>query len=984
VVEWTNAKGMAHHFFQAVVQKVPGNEQLRDVVGAVFGEGAPGDSSEVRPPVRKGVEAEIADTPPNVREMMEQMRRLLEGARMPGGPVRPRDSFSIHEEERPAVKALLDRFRQLPAEEQRRLPDLLNDLGKLQVGTGDFEGARQAFAEAARVSPESAAGAEARYNAYWAALEQGKWDEALDAIREAASLAPDRFAPFPLGRYQPRRILGAGGLGTAFLCRDLYLDADLVVKTLHAVELARSPEEVFREARVLQELSDPAVIGVRDCGYADPAARERPYVVMDYFPGQSLAAYVRQHGPLSPDDVLAVAGQVARGLLAAHRRGIYHRDLKPDNVLVRDEGGAWSVKIIDFGLAMGPLVAETGWLGGPQEKSMLTTSMAGTTSYAPPEQLSRCPGVAVGPYSDVYGFGKTFCYALFAVPQPTLRQWRTVPEPLAELLGECVSEEWQERPRDFDTVLHRLDQVPTGRGADLSVPGRWLTRPAGEAEAQWEFLGETPGRVTLHSGQVYRLEIDPVVTDAELAGLAQLWGLTALQELILKRCTQVTDTGLAHLAGLTALQRLDLGGCERVTDAGLAHLAGLTALRLLSLARCWRVRNAGLAHLRGLSALQDLDLWECKQVTDAGMAHLAGLTALQRLNLWGCGQVTDAGLAHLAGLTALRHLNLGECRQVTDSGLASLAGLTALQRLDLGGCQLVTDAGLAHLRGLTALQHLNLGWCTQVADAGLAHLAGLTALQHLNLGECKQVTDTGLAYLAGLTALQDLILRSCGQMTDAGLAPLAGLTAMQHLDLGECKQVTDAGLAHLRGLTSLQHLDLEGCLQVTDASLVSTGGLTTLRHFNLRGCGQVTDAGLAHLVGLTILRHLDLGECKQVTDSGLATLAGLTSLQHLDLEGCPQVTDAGLAHLRCLTALRHLNLGECRQVTDSGLASLAGLTALQRLDLGGCQLVTDAGLAHLVGLTALRQLNLKECRQVTDDGLNALREALPQCEIRFF
>jgi tetratricopeptide (TPR) repeat protein len=567
LVRWTEARGKTKDLFNAAVKAVPHNTVLRKVVGEVWG-----NIPTEQPPGQSGDEARGDEFRQLVLGLEKQVRRLQEWVQMPDGPVRPQDSFSIREEERPAVEALLVLFRQLPDEEQQRLPSLLNKLGKLQVGTGDFEGARQVFTEAARVTPEAAARAEAHYNAYWAALEEKKWDEALAAIREAASLAPDRFTPFPLHRYEPRRILGAGGFGTAFLCRDVYFDADVVVKTLHAVELARSPEEVFREARVLHQLSDPAVIGVKDYGYADPASKVRPYIVMDYFPGQSLAAHVREHGPLSPDDLMAVAVLVACGLQAAHRRGVYHRDLKPDNILVRNEGEKWEVKVIDFGLAMWRQATETVSPGGSHEKSMLNDSVVGTVMYAPPEQLGRLPGVAVGPYSDVYSFGKSCCYALFAVPEPDPEQWRTVPEPLAEWLGVCVSEELPKRPRDFKTVMNRLEELPTRMGVYLNVPGRWMARYANDPQAKWEFLGEMPRRVTLLFRQVYRLEVSAGVMETELESLVHLRGLAALQHLSLWGCGRVTDAGLAHLQGLTALQRLGLGGCERVTAAGKKQL----------------------------------------------------------------------------------------------------------------------------------------------------------------------------------------------------------------------------------------------------------------------------------------------------------------------------------------------------------------------------------------------------------------------------
>ena len=154
-----------------------------------------------------------------VRTLLEQVLPHLGQAGMARGEVRPGNSCSIRgEDERRAVKALLARFRRLPAEEQRQAPALLNGLGKLQVGAGDFAEARQTFTEVVQVVGDPSDKAEASFNAYRAALEEKKWDAALAALREAGSHDPQRFAPFPLHRYEPKRILGAGGFGTAILC----------------------------------------------------------------------------------------------------------------------------------------------------------------------------------------------------------------------------------------------------------------------------------------------------------------------------------------------------------------------------------------------------------------------------------------------------------------------------------------------------------------------------------------------------------------------------------------------------------------------------------------------------------------------------------------------------------------------------------------------------------------------------------------------
>ncbi len=278
-----------------------------------------------------------------IRSLLEQVLSQLGQVGMARGEVRPGNSCSIRgEDERRAVKALLARFRALPAEEQRRMPALLNGLGKLQVGAGDFTEARQTFTEVGQVVGEASGKAEAAFNAYRAALEEKKWDAALAALREAASHYPRRFAPFPLHRYEPKRILGAGGFGAGVLCRDRHFDEDVVVKTLHATDLERGPDEVFREARILRRLSHPVIIVVRDCEYADPTHNARPYQVMDYFPGASLQDFVEKRGPLSLELLLVVAVQIAEGMRAAYAQGVWWTPLsRPKNCIPSVQYRVW-------------------------------------------------------------------------------------------------------------------------------------------------------------------------------------------------------------------------------------------------------------------------------------------------------------------------------------------------------------------------------------------------------------------------------------------------------------------------------------------------------------------------------------------------------------------------------------------------------------------------------------------------------------------
>jgi len=137
-----------------------------------------------------------------------------------------------------------------------------------------------------------------------------------------------------------------------------------------------------------------------------------------------------------------------------------HRDVKPDNILLRKEDGTWQVKLIDFGLAVEQAAAP----GSSTARGMLTPQsgeQVGTFEYAAPEQMGKLPGVRVGVPADIYGFAKTCCYALFQTANPRTRHWqeKKVPAPLQQLLERCLEESPQQRPRNFATVVEQLHEA---------------------------------------------------------------------------------------------------------------------------------------------------------------------------------------------------------------------------------------------------------------------------------------------------------------------------------------------------------------------------------------------------------------------------------------------------------------------------------------------------------------------------------------------
>jgi serine/threonine protein kinase len=443
------------------------------------------------------IQARTAETNVMVRGLVDQVQQLVARSQLQNREVRPSDSLSIRNDaERQLVKNLVLQYRALPAEEQRN-PALLNNLGKLQVVVGDFKEAQRDFQAVATMTPDPKAQAEAYFNAYQAALEQKAWAEALASLRQAIALDAGRFAPFPLETYEPQKILGAGGFGVAFLCNHTFMGDRVVVKTLRSEELDCDVNRVFAEARALRQVDHPSIIRILHCGYADPA-RTRAFLVMDYFDGVNLESYIAERGTLSYEDMLAVASHIAAALQAAHAREILHRDVKPENVLVRRDASGWQVKLIDFGLALRPEALERPpSTSGPRAQTTIGKSIAGTLHFAAPEQMGQGqpPGVAVGRYSDVYGFGRTCYYALFQTPSPDREEEDDLPPAWGALLRQCTRRDATKRHQDFTAVLGGLAQVREALMAKptppLNAPGNPITRA--DVLAAMKEIDETGG-----------------------------------------------------------------------------------------------------------------------------------------------------------------------------------------------------------------------------------------------------------------------------------------------------------------------------------------------------------------------------------------------------------------------------------------------------------------------------------------------------------
>ncbi len=246
------------------------------------------------------------------------------------------------------------------------------------------------------------------------------------------------------GRYRVDAKIATGGMSTVYRGLDIRLDRPVALKVMDARYANDSQflTRFQREARAVARLKDPGLVAVYDQGLDGT----HPFLVMELVEGGTLRELLRERGPMPPHAAAAVLRPVLGGLATAHRAGLVHRDVKPENVLISDDG---EVKLVDFGLVRA--VAEAGITS--------TSVILGTAAYLSPEQVSSG---AADARSDVYAVG-ILAYELLTGTTPFTgdnpltvayqRMDHDVPPPSAAIAGV---------PPQFDEFIARA----TARNAD--------------------------------------------------------------------------------------------------------------------------------------------------------------------------------------------------------------------------------------------------------------------------------------------------------------------------------------------------------------------------------------------------------------------------------------------------------------------------------------------------------------------------------------
>ncbi len=266
------------------------------------------------------------------------------------------------------------------------------------------------------------------------------------------------------GRYRVRARIARGGMATVYVATDLRLERRIALKVMHG---HLSDDTVFQsrfvqEARSAARLADPHVVNVFDQGQDGDMA----YLVMEYLPGITLRELLREQKRLTIPQAITIMDAILSGLAAAHRAGIIHRDVKPENVLLAEDG---RIKIGDFGLARATTA-----------NTATGAQLLGTIAYLAPELVTRGTADA---RSDIYSLGImlyemltgeqpykgeqpmqiAFQHATDSVPRPSVKN-PGVPEQLDELVLWATEKTPDDRPSDAREMLERLREIERDLG----------------------------------------------------------------------------------------------------------------------------------------------------------------------------------------------------------------------------------------------------------------------------------------------------------------------------------------------------------------------------------------------------------------------------------------------------------------------------------------------------------------------------------------
>lgn len=294
----------------------------------------------------------------------------------------------------------------------------------------------------------------------------------LSIMKAAYAEGEELAAGQKLGRYEIVRDLGRGGMGAVYLAFDSELGRRVALKILPSglCDDDEACRRFAREAKVVSALNHPNVLTIHEIGRIDSIA----FIATEFVDGKTLRQMLSEEGRIAPPNVVAIGAQIAAALAEAHAAGFIHRDIKPDNIMVRRDG---LVKVLDFGIARA--ARESQMLEPPISSNSLHSFAAGTPRYMAPE-LAK--GNSADERSDIWSFGAVLREMLTGgLPDRTADAASTGSRAYGELerlIAKCLHDDPAMRFQSAGEVLERLNALRESTTANEKANYRRYTLSA--------------------------------------------------------------------------------------------------------------------------------------------------------------------------------------------------------------------------------------------------------------------------------------------------------------------------------------------------------------------------------------------------------------------------------------------------------------------------------------------------------------------------
>ncbi len=822
--------------------------------------------------------------------------------------------------------------------------------------------------------------------------------------------------PLLIDNYVILDTLDTGGMGLVFKALHRSMNRVVALKLLPAAMMsARDTVKRFqREVQAAAALSHPNIVAAYDAHQSSEIA----YLVLEYVEGVNLFRLVKERGPLPVAVAANYVRQAATGLAYLHSRGIIHRDVKPANLILAEDG---TVKLLDMGLVRFASAEDLSCVEMDQELTQAGI-VIGTVAYMSPEQALDTR--SADQRSDIYSLGCTLFFLLTGrslyheetgmktllahreQPVPTIREFcEEAPVSLDAVFRTMVAKRPADRLQTMSEIVAALDACVPGLAANAAPvaaagqggfsaksahfrsapPCRWGRLRVALAFAVLAcvavggiYLAGILIRIKSDKGNTDIYVDDPHATIEVTPNVGNPGASASRTKGHPPNVSKAgdfysTEQGLSFHKAQAPNGPPSLTGPEntkRVTPGVNRAVSSELVERQVAI---WAVRLAGEVTLEDGSFKNLNDL-------PASAFHVYGID-------FDSDQVIDdALLGELIKFRppSLRGLDLTGTR-ITDKGLDGLGAIPRLIALGLADTQ-VTDEGVKILTSLPPLQELDLSK-TRITDRAMKFLAAFSHLSGLSLEE-TQITDAGLK---NLPQLRDLSLKRT-RITDAGLKSLENQTWLKTLNLSGTK-VTNSAVAQLK--TLLPNCEIESDFGSKSEKTSATEKAKSQLSSSIKGSANPPNqiaAAPPHPQGPgpDVATNVD----RQVAEWVLSRPGNVIWVRELPARPIPEKQylpsgdfhierivfhpQASLSRSRTLDLDRLASLSELNaldlplpSVTDDIVPRLAKLTKLWRLSLANAN-ITDACLPALAGLTHLQSLDLSGVAKITDAGLEEL------------